>query len=85
MKTQTPLDQAIQHLGGLESSRQALGLRSYQVLQQWRKNRVPAEYCPLIEQLTGGAVRCEQLRPDVNWGFIRATDCPGQRCTKEAA
>jgi len=33
--------------------------------------RVPAERCIAIEELTNGAVRCEDLRPDVNWGVLR--------------
>lgn len=37
--------------------------------------QVPAERCPAIERATNGAVRCEELRPDVDWGFLRATDC----------
>jgi DNA-binding transcriptional regulator YdaS (Cro superfamily) len=39
----------------------------------WSKpgRRVPAEYCPDIERLTG--VPCEELRPDVNWGYLRGT------------
>lgn len=41
----------------------------------WLDSRVPAERCPDIERLTGGAVRCEDLRPDVDWAFLRATDC----------
>lgn len=32
---------------------------------------VPAELCPLIERATGGAVRCEELRPDVAWDVLR--------------
>ena len=33
--------------------------------------QVPAERCPDIEQATGGAVSCEELRPDVSWGVLR--------------
>ena len=57
------------------------------LVSQWRTGvrQVPAERCIAIEQITGGAVRCEDLRPDLPWGYLRATDCPGQRCTKEAA
>lgn len=40
--------------------------------------KVPAEYCPDIERLTG--VTCEELRPDVNWGFLRGT----RRTTKSS-
>ena len=48
------------------------------LISQWRTGarQVPAERCLDIEAATNGAVRCEDLRPDVPWGFIRATDCP---------
>lgn len=36
----------------------------------------PAEYCPDIERATGGAVTCEDLRPDVNWSVLRGTPHP---------
>lgn len=35
--------------------------------------RIPAECCPVIERLTG--VRCEWIRPDVEWGVLRSTAC----------
>ena len=38
----------------------------------WQKRgRVPAEHCPAIERATGGKVRCEDLRPDVDWSVLR--------------
>jgi DNA-binding transcriptional regulator YdaS (Cro superfamily) len=33
---------------------------------------VPADRCPEIERATNGAVRCEDLRPDVNWSVLRS-------------
>lgn len=48
---------------------QALKLSGHAVIYQWSKNRVPADHCPDIEKLTG--VRCEELRPDVNWAVLR--------------
>ncbi len=50
---------------------------SPQYLSQLRTGArpVPADRCPDIERATFGHVRCEDLRPDVDWGFIRATDC----------
>jgi DNA-binding transcriptional regulator YdaS (Cro superfamily) len=33
---------------------------------------VPAQHCPAIERLTEGAVCCEDLRPDIEWGVLRA-------------
>lgn len=77
------MDKRVDHLqrfidisGGLQAAQKALGLSNYQTLQQWRINRVPAERCPDIERATNGAVRCEDLRPDVDWAYLRATDCP---------
>ena len=57
------------------------------LLSQWKTGvrQVPAERCPAIERATNGAVRCEELRPDVDWAYLRATDCPGMCETKEAA
>jgi len=45
------------------------------LVSQWalEQRRVPAERCPAIERATGGAVRCEELRPDVDWAAIRGT------------
>ena len=83
------MDQRTDHLqrfidtaGSLRAAAEILGVRSYQVVQQWRLTRVPAEYCPAIERATQGAVRCEDLRPDVDWGVLRGTDC--QRLFKAA-
>ena len=47
------------------------------VISLWKTGarQVPAERCPVIERATGGAVRCEELRPDVDWAYLRATDC----------
>lgn len=38
-------------------------------VSRWKRERVPAEYCPDIEELT--AVPCEELRPDIKWGVLR--------------
>jgi len=53
------------------------------LLSQWSSGvrRVPADHCPAIERITNGAVRCEELRPDVDWTYLRGTDCS----PKEAA
>jgi DNA-binding transcriptional regulator YdaS (Cro superfamily) len=47
------------------------------LMSQWKVGArpVPAERCPAIEKATAGAVRCEDLRPDVDWAYLRATDC----------
>lgn len=45
------------------------------LMSQWKTGarQVPAERCPLIERATGGMVTCEEMRPDVDWAYLRAT------------
>ena len=51
------------------------------LISQWKTGfrPIPAERCPAIERATNGAVRCEDLRPDVDWAYLRNTP------TQEAA
>lgn len=66
----TPINRAIEQAGGITALARALKLSGHAVVHQWRLTRVPAEQCPDIEALTG--VKCEELRPDVNWAVLRA-------------
>ena len=67
-----PLERAARLLGSQVALANALGVTKAAV-GQWRDTgrRVPAEHCPHIERLTGGEVRCEELRPDVAWSVLR--------------
>ena len=49
-------------------------------ISNWQsgERRVPAERCPAIERATGGAVRCEDLRPDVAWDVLRLQALPSE-------
>ena len=49
-------------------------IKNTQTIYQWKVLRVPADHCPTIEAITG--VRCELLRPDVDWAVLRATGAP---------
>jgi DNA-binding transcriptional regulator YdaS (Cro superfamily) len=72
-----PLERAARLLGSQVALANALGVTKAAV-GQWKDpgRRVPAEHCPVIEQLTAGAVRCEELRPDVQWGVLREPVTP---------
>ena len=72
IQTETPLAEAIAIAGGITKFARALGLNSHMVAHQWVLTRIPAERCPDIEALTG--IKCEKLRPDVNWSVVRGTD-----------
>lgn len=80
IESKNPVDAAIKAMGGVAGTVRALRLNGHATVQQWRKTRVPAERCPTIERVTGGLVRCEDLRPDVEWGVLR-----NATATKEAA
>lgn len=45
------------------------------VISQWKTcaRPIPSEHCIEIERATEGAVRCEELRPDIDWGYLRAS------------
>ena len=68
-----PTQLAIQGAGGPAKVAAAVGC-TVQAVCFWRdgKRTLPAEVCPTLERLTQGAVRCEDLRPDVDWSVLRA-------------
>ncbi|NPI99188.1 transcriptional regulator, partial [Escherichia coli] len=54
---------------------------SYTKSVSWQHHRVrqlPAERCPAIERATRGEVLCEELRPDIDWSYLRRSACCSQ-------
>ena len=51
------------------------------LISQWASGcrQVPAERCPEIEKSTLGSVTCEELRPDVDWAYLRGTGTTNRR------
>lgn len=45
-------------------------------VNQWASGEttIKAERCIQIEKATLGQVRCEDMRPDVDWAYLRATN-----------
>lgn len=39
----------------------------------WTKRGVPLSYCIAVEKELAGKMRCEDLRPDVDWAYLRST------------
>ncbi|MYM37244.1 Cro/Cl family transcriptional regulator [Duganella sp. FT94W] len=70
----SPLDKVAAHIGSYAELALQLGVTKGAV-GQWKLpgRRVPAEHCPTIEKLVDGIVRCEELRPDVDWAYLRGT------------
>jgi DNA-binding transcriptional regulator YdaS (Cro superfamily) len=74
MTPEQALDKASEIVGSMQALGEELGVTKGAV-GQWKLpgRRVPAEHCPAIERLTHGAVRCEVLRPDVDWATVRSS------------
>ena len=70
-----PLERAAELLDGQTALAAAIGVKQQHVWNWINRSagRAPAEHCPAIERATGGAVRCEDLRPDVDWAVLRST------------
>lgn len=70
---QTPLEQAIKMLGNTSALARAIGITPWAV-SKWDKNRPPKDRCLAIERATNGKITAEQLRPDLNWDYIRSEE-----------
>lgn len=66
----TPLEQAIKMLGSTSALARAIGITPWAV-SKWDRRKPPKERCLAIEQATKGIITAEQLRPDLNWAYIR--------------
>ncbi|MGR2664296.1 helix-turn-helix domain-containing protein [Chromobacterium haemolyticum] len=67
-----PLAKAAELVGGFPQLAKELGRTRAAVWQWMQEGRsIPAEHCPLIEKLTNGKVRCEELNPNVRWDVLR--------------
>jgi DNA-binding transcriptional regulator YdaS (Cro superfamily) len=82
MSTRHPIDLAAEIVGSQTALAAALGV-SKGAVPQWKDEgrRVPAEHCPTIERLTGGKVRCEDLRPDIDWAVLRGPSAAAVEAT----
>jgi DNA-binding transcriptional regulator YdaS (Cro superfamily) len=76
MNDRTPQTKALRRAVVICGSQVALakavgrGLAQSNVSMWFTRENIPAEHCPTIERVTRGLVKCEQLRPDVEWAVI---------------
>jgi len=75
-----PVDKAARVIGSASALARLLGITKGAVSQYKDPDRqVKAEHCPIIERETrarGEVVRCEELRPDVDWAALRMSGTP---------
>lgn len=77
--TTSPLEEACRCVGGPTRLASLLSERtgkrvSKASVSRWKKDGIPAQFCPEIEVLTG--VKCERLHPGVNWAVLRNESSP---------
>lgn len=77
------LNQAILKAGSQKALAAQLGVVQSAIANWLKREKVPAEYCPSIEDATG--VTCEELRPDVNWAVVRGQPLPPKLIGTEGA
>lgn len=68
------IKRASEIVGSQQKLATLLGVTSGAV-SQWEDGNVPIPHCIPIEKMTNGQVRCEELRADVDWAYLRASDC----------
>ena len=59
----TPLERAIEKAGGQTKLARDIGTTQQGIYYWLKKNKVPAEFCPKIEEATG--ISKHELRPDI--------------------
>lgn len=74
MSTTHPIKRAAHIIGGITKLAKELDVTP-PAIHHWISGirPIPAERCPQIERATKGAVRCEDLRPDVDWSVLRGS------------
>jgi DNA-binding transcriptional regulator YdaS (Cro superfamily) len=57
------------------------------VVNQWIQGLrpVPLDHCPAIQEFTGGAVTCEEIRPDKTEYFSLIRSQATHHCTEQVA
>ena len=70
MTPQQAFIKAVAFFGSKSALAKELHIRPWAV-HKWNENKIPDERCLDIEKLTKGLVTAEELRPDLNWAYLR--------------
>lgn len=65
-------EKAIKIAGSKAALARGLGITPW-ALSKWNFDKIPEDRCLSIEEITQKEVKAEQLRPDINWSFVRST------------
>lgn len=70
MNKPTPLERAIKILGNDSRMAKKLGITPWAV-SKWNPHKPPKDRCLAIQKATDNQVTAEELRPDINWDYVR--------------
>jgi len=68
----THIKEAMERAGGVAAVASHFGISPVSVYEWIKRGMVPAEKCPEIEKLSGGAALCEDMNDRVDWGYVRS-------------
>lgn len=68
---QEAYQKAVEIAGSPAALARGIGITPW-ALSKFNKERIPEERCLSIEDFTNHQVKAEQLRPDINWEYVRA-------------
>lgn len=72
MTSQTEaFEKAINIAGSPTALARGIGITPW-ALSKWNINKIPKERCEQIQEFTNNQVLAEQLRPDINWDYVRS-------------
>ena len=63
-------DKAVRFAGSSAALARGIGLTPWAV-SKWNIEKIPEDRCEDIEKFTKGQVKAEELRPDINWKYVR--------------
>jgi len=67
----TQIKEAMDRAGGVAVVAAHFKISPVSVYEWIKRGLVPADKCPEIEKLSGGAARCEDMNNRVDWAYLR--------------
>lgn len=76
MTEESVAKRAIKAAGGAPAVARLFGINPVSVYGWIENDRIPAERCPALERAGKSEVLCEEMRPDVDWAYLREHAVP---------
>lgn len=61
---------AVTFAGSISALARKIGVTPW-AASKWNPEKIPEDRCLKIEEITQVQVKAEQLRPDINWEYVR--------------